>query len=71
MRIFKITFNKHYYDQYDAFIIAAEEEEEAIAILREKFPEEAYSKVQWPEGYTVEEIKNPKQGIILGSYNAG
>ena len=72
MKIYKIEFNKYTYDQYDSFIVRAENEEMAIGLIIGKFPPEEFSRVDWKEGYKVVEVLQQGQAeIILKSYNAG
>jgi hypothetical protein len=83
MKIYKITFNKCGYDQFDSFIVCAKDETDVIKVIKKEHPRlkkgknylgEEYeiftSDISWGGGYIVEEVKLEK-GIILGSYNAG
>lgn len=58
------------YDEYDASVIIANSEDEALQILKEKHGEHYYS--GW-RGYdvTVSKIDLSQKGIVLESFNAG
>lgn len=72
MKIFKVTFNEYDYDQYDSFIVVAENEEDAVKVIEEGYPRnDQYSGVDWSKGYTVEEVLPIERGTVLGSFNAG
>lgn len=73
MKIYKVTLKENGYDQYDAFVVRAEDENAAIALLQRKYPPGKLADlVRWEKGYTVEEVS--AEGLeeeILGSFNAG
>ena len=71
MKLFIIEFNENGYDQYDSFIVRANNEDEVVKILK-KVHKNDYNGIDWEGGFTVKEIHlegEPK--ILLGSFNAG
>jgi len=84
-KIYKIDFNKVDYDQYDSFIVLAENEDDAIRILKKEKPpitkglslggkpyEFKNKAVDWAGGYKIEQIIQSGDGwVLLGSFNAG
>lgn len=73
MKIFKIKFNKYSYDEYDAFIVRAENEEKVVEYIKAKYPDKHHlGYIDWNSGYVVTEILLEGEAeIILGSFNAG
>lgn len=74
MKIYKITFNKYDYDQYDSFIVSANTEADAVGHIKLKHPKRIYGVIDWDGGYKVEEIKPDEYTettIINSSFNAG
>ncbi len=73
MNTYLITFKEYSYDQYDAFVVVAEDEEKAVAILqkRHSVDRKIFGLVDWSEGYTIEPVDTTTAGIVLGSFNAG
>lgn len=76
MKIYLIKFNSNDYDQYDSFLLVAENEEECIKKLQEKYPakDSNWDQVDWASGYVITEIKPKdykKTEIIIDSFNAG
>jgi len=82
MKIFCIKFNEVDYDQYEGFVMAAENEESVIKYLQKgnfeddttisliDYPEG----INWEAGYKIKELKPEnykKETIILDSFNAG
>jgi len=84
-RIYKIDFNKIDYDQYDSFIVLAENEDDAIRIIKEEYPlikkgvnyrgqpyEFENNAIEWAGGYKIEQIIQSGDGrVLLGSFNSG
>ena len=83
MKMWLIRFKTWEYDDFDAFVIAAESEADVVAMLRDEATEhyrqpaeESYyshtvEKYQWEAGYTISEVPLDQPRIILGSFNAG
>ena len=71
MKIYKITFNKCDYDQYDGFVVRAKDQDDVIEILRKEH-EDMWRQIPWREGYAIKEVDEAGEPeIIIGSYNAG
>lgn len=77
MRIFKVSVDGFEYDEYDAFVVLAEDKEEAIKLCvdtakHSNRPEEYRQVLAKWSAAKVEEIsaEGPSE-IILGSYHAG
>lgn len=51
------------WDEYDAFVVVAENENEALSIARDSAGHGKWGKVS--------EVNPDKKGIVLGSFNAG
>lgn len=72
MKIYRIDFNECDYDQFNTFIVRAENEEAVERVVRKKYPDEQYTYVNWKAGFKIVEITpEGEEGIILGSFNAG
>ena len=72
MKIYKIEFNSCSYDEYDSFIVRAENKESVETLVRKEHPEEKWARVQWEKGFVITEIPlEGKEEILLGSFNAG
>ena len=56
------------YDEYDSFVVIAESEEEAIALVIE---EDFNKSVPWHEADAIEITLDEGPRVILGSFNAG
>lgn len=70
MKLWLLELKKYDYDQYDAFVISAENEKEAINLILEDG-----SGTNQKEN-NIKEVKcigssNVPKGIVLGSFNAG
>jgi hypothetical protein len=64
MKLFLVVVDSYDYEEYDSFVVRAEDEENALMVCNE----EAWTK----DNTTITEIKTKgKEKIILGSYNAG
>jgi len=71
MKVFRLTLNKHDYDQYDSFIVLAETTPEVEKLVKEEYPEREWGDVNWKDGFEIEEIDlNSEARILLGSFNA-
>lgn len=71
-KVYKISFNKNDYDQFDAFIVLAENEEEVISIVEKEHPKRDWADVDWDGGFKIEEVDfECESQILLGSFNAG
>ncbi len=71
MKIYKVTADNYDYDQFDAFIVRAENEEAAkeMALYRADYRHIGNDYQGWSH---VEEILTEGESeIILGSFNAG
>lgn len=75
MKIYLIEFNECSYDEYDAFLVVAENEDAAMAHLKNVHsPDSRWGGVNWAAGYNIEEIEPEhytEATIIIDSYNAG
>jgi len=74
MRIYLIDFNECGYDEYDGFVVRAENEDEAIRIIKKKHGDEnkKWGLIDWKGGYKIIDITDKtERAIILGSFNAG
>ena len=84
MKIYLIKFNHYGYDEYDGFVVQAENEDSAVDTLHKEYDEtkgvnykgEPYglknNSICWEKGYRIEEIKDDGTAkILLGSFNAG
>jgi hypothetical protein len=80
MRIFLIKIKEHDYDEYDAFVVAAENEDRAMLICGIKINQEdcrgavdGNLYVKNIESIVVvgETLNNHEERIILDSFNAG
>lgn len=74
MKIYKVTAEYYDYDEYDSFIVWANNQEEALFLAQceadKYFEEDAGGNFSF--GAHVEEIIEPQQPcILLGSFNAG
>ena len=73
MKLFLLTRDNYTWDEYDAFVIRAENEEEARK-LAAKEGESSFESIHWLNKTVskCEEIKiKGDKGIILSSFNAG
>lgn len=52
------------YDDYDSFVVVAENEDRALEMVKGKFN-------KWQGEIHVEEVDLITEGIVLGSFNAG
>lgn len=69
-KIYKITFNECTYDQFDSFIVLAENEEDVISIVEKEYPKRNWADIDWDGGFKIEEIDfKGKSRILLGSFN--
>ena len=71
MRIYLVEMKEYDYDQYDAFVVVAKDEDDAIAVIKEKHPSRRWSDIDWSGGYTITEVKRNKRIEVLNSFNAG
>jgi len=74
MKIFKIEFHKVDWDQYDSFVVIANNHVEVIDLIKNKYPDSEWREVDFSGGYKISEIKLDdikEPTIILGSFNAG
>lgn len=73
MKLYKIVFNENDYDQYDAFVVRAQDEAAVEELIRKKYPEKrVFPDVDWSGGFTIKEISQEgEEEEILGSFNAG
>lgn len=75
METFLVKFNNYAYDQYDAFVVVAEDADAAIELLKNKYPDTYstynWTNVDWRHGYTIVPVDTTNQSVVLGSYNAG
>jgi hypothetical protein len=84
MKLYRITFDQISYDQYDSFIVLAENEEQVVDLVKKEHPEIVVSKnylgepysfkdtsIDW-EKYKIEEERIDENArVLLGSFNAG
>ena len=74
MKFYLVTFNKWSYNEYDAFVVVSDTEENAIEFLKKEYPETGFGEIDWSGGYRIGELKPEyfnETKIILSSYNAG
>lgn len=72
MGIYRIEFKECDYDQYDSFIVRAENEKAVEEFIKKEHPNEKWGDVDWKGGFEIIEItQEGKEEILLGSYNAG
>ena len=69
MKLFKIKYDECGYDQYDGFVIAAENKERTIELMM--LAEGSYLPKPTPDRIEEIKINNLKEGIVLSSFNAG
>ena len=78
LKIYEVSLKEHDYDEYDGWVVIAENEEEVKELCGiKKEPE----KDRWQENLFEDNIdyikeignahSNMEKGIVLGSYNAG
>ena len=71
MKIYLIKFNHCDYDQYDGFVVIAQNRNLAIQVLSS---EEYKDNVDWEAGYTIKSIKPSEYKdttMLLDSFHAG
>lgn len=64
MKVYYVYPDDWDYDDYDAFIVVAENEDRALEMVKGRFK-------KWQGEIHAEEVDTNTEGIILGSYNAG
>ena len=79
MKIYEISLKEHDYDEYDGWIVIAENEEEAKKLC--EITKDKDESLNWGENQYEDNIDYIKEigtalpkmekGIVLGSYNAG
>lgn len=74
MKFYLIKLNKHSYDQYDSFVVVANNKKEVYDLILETESHWCAPEVDFSGGYTIrvlslENYKRPE--IVLGSFNAG
>ena len=70
MKLYIISFNRVDYDEYDSFVVVANNEDEVVLSL---VTGNNYS-IDWKGGYKISEInlsEITEPTILLGSFNAG
>lgn len=68
MKLFMVEAARCDYDQYDSFVVWANDEKQAVELAQK---ETGYAS-NFKEGATATEVKKPrKSGVVLGSFNAG
>jgi hypothetical protein len=76
MKLWLIKLKEYNYDEYDAFVVAAESKERAWEVIKLKHPVGRYTEENVRDD-NIEEIRfladdTPEpEGEVLGSYNAG
>ena len=65
MKVYNVWTNKWDYDDYDAFVVVAENEDKALELVKNEFDE-----YQLPY-INVDEVDLTTEQVVLGSYNAG
>ena len=78
LKIYEISLKEHDYDEYDGWVVIAENEEEVkkICEISKEKKESKWFENQYEDNIDyIKEIgtanKDSKKGIVLGSYNAG
>lgn len=70
MRVFQVEFNKCDFDQFDVFIVRAENEDEAIERIKHRHKHS--DNIDWDGGYKVEELTpEGKVGVLFERFNGG
>lgn len=65
MKVYSVWTDKWDYDNYDAFVVVAENEEKALELVKNKFEEYQLPYVN------VDEVDLTTEQVVLESYNAG
>jgi len=71
---YKIVFNRCDYDQFDSFIVCANNENTAVSLLLNKYPHakgRLMQDIDWSGGFTITKLDPLVPEILLGSFNAG
>ncbi len=73
MKFYLVKFNSYSYDEFDSFVVRAEDEESARKVIEKEHPlDKKWPSVNWEDGIKIEEVElNGEPKIILGSFNAG
>lgn len=60
-------------DQYDSFLVSADNEKECVEIVKGEYPHDNLPDCNWKGGYNVIHIGETvkAKGILMSSYNAG
>ena len=64
MTVYYVWADDYDYDDFDSFVVVAENEDEAMAMVKDKFE-------KWQGEIHVEKVDLTAKGIVLGSFNAG
>ena len=65
MKVYSVWTDKWDYDDYDAFVVVAENADRALEMVKQNFEE-----YQLPYVY-VDEVDLTTEQVVLGSFNAG
>lgn len=84
MNLYRLKFNKFGYDQYDSFVVLAENEDKVVEVIKKEYPgivrginylgepwQFKDTSFNWEDGFIIEKIKNDRACVLLGSFNAG
>lgn len=72
MKLFKVEAASCDYDEYDSFVVWANDGQQAVALAVALAQKETGYASNFKEGATATEILKPKKpGVVLGSFNAG
>ena len=68
-----MEFNKYGMDQYDSFLVCADNLTECKELIEEDHKSNWISDVNWSGGFIIKKIgkTNRAKGVIMASYNAG
>jgi len=66
MNLYRVIADDHYYDEYDAFVVRAEDEDHALKIVASQVSR--YSNQKW-EAHKL--TVDGEEGVIVASFHAG
>lgn len=70
MKVYYVYVDDYSWDEYDAIVVVAENEDRALELAKHGNFEESYFN-KWQGEIHVEEVDLTTEHIILASYNAG
>ena len=64
LKVYLVESEDWDYNNYDSFVVVAENEEKAIELVKDDFKEDQGA-------LTAKEVSLQEEGVVLGSFNAG